>query len=433
MRKTFSLNDSDWFVGAVPAQPFGATNDFARVEGWLPATVPGDVRLDLLRVNKIPDPFLGRNNEASQWVDEYDWWYRREIDLDILANTDSDARTFLIFEGIDYQSAVYWDDVELGKHVGMFSRQVYEIPPNHLTKEKHRLAIRVSGGKQIPHIELPIHERMWSFGVDRILPHAAHTYNFPDRYATLKCPMSFGWDVAPRLLTCGIWDEAYIIHTRGTLIQDIWLQGVPDGRVNVRLTLDTIQPRRLQLGFEIHPKNFLASPQFIDAQLQLEQSGTYSFLLQIEKPRVWNPWDRGESNLYALRVIASDDLGELDSDETTFGLRTIDLVPNPDARLEDGAWTFIVNVEAEFIRGANWVPADAIPASDPREDYAALLELAHEANINLLRVWGGGLKEKRGFYDLCDERGILIWQEFPFAGAGIDHFPRDAAYLNLVR
>jgi beta-mannosidase len=92
-----------------------------------------------------------------------------------------------------------------------------------------------------------------------------------------------------------------------------------------------------------------------------------------------------------------------------------------------------MNGQPEFGRGANWVPADAIPARVMREDYAALLQLARAANINLLRVWGGGLKEKRAFYDLCDELGILVWQEFPFSGSGLDYFPRDRAYTQLVR
>ena len=79
MRELFSLNDGNWFVGAVAPQSFPAANDFAQVQGWLPAVVPGDVRLDLLRLSKIPDPFLAANNEASRWVDEHDWWYRRDI------------------------------------------------------------------------------------------------------------------------------------------------------------------------------------------------------------------------------------------------------------------------------------------------------------------------------------------------------------------
>lgn len=429
MREIFSLNDSQWFLGAVAPQTFPAPNDFARVEGWLPATVPGDVRLALLALGKIPDPFLGRNNDASQWVDAYDWWYRRDIALDLQEN----ARAFLLFEGIDYQSAVYWDNELLGAHVGMFSRQLYEIPRAAATKGMHRLAVRVSGGKQLPSMKLNPLERAWQMFAGNILPHPPQAREFPERYATLKCQMSFGWDFAPRVLTCGIWDETFLVQTRDAFIRDVWVQGTPDGRVRVTLEVDATRRCDAHIHFRIAPKNFDAAEQSFELPLHLEQRGAHTFALQLDKPRAWNPWDRGEPNLYTLTARIIDSAGEMDARETAFGLRTITLAPNPGAPRNAAPWTFVVNGQPEFIRGANWVPADAIPARVTRDDYAALLQLARDANINLLRVWGGGLKEKRAFYDLCDALGILVWQEFPLAGAGIDYFPRDKNYRALLR
>ena len=428
MRTKISLNDSSWFVGALAPQKFPAPNDFARVQGWIPATVPGDVRLDLLAINKIPDPFLGKNNDASQWVDEYDWWYRRNIELD----AKSTARFFLIFDGIDYQSAVYWNDVKLGEHVGMFSRHVYEIPREKIS-ETNQLAVRVSGGNQLPRVKLNPAEHVWKNVAARVIPHAAQAQEFPERYATLKCQMSYGWDFAPRLLTCGIWDEARIVQTRDVFVRDVWVQGVPDGRVRVTLDVDTLEPHDARVRFEIRGKNFNDATQAFEIPFRLEKSGTQSFSIQLQNPRVWNPWDRGEPNVYELRATILDEQGEMDSETTTFGLRTMELAHNPNAPADAAPWTFVINGESEFIRGANWVPADAIPARVTRDDYAALLQMARDANINLLRVWGGGLKEKRAFYELCDELGIVVWQEFPFAGAGIDYFPRDKNFLGLAQ
>ncbi len=128
-----------------------------------------------------------------------------------------------------------------------------------------------------------------------------------------------------------------------------------------------------------------------------------------------------------------NDLETLDSTTETFGIRSFELARTPDAPEDAEPWTFLVNGRREFVRGANWVPLDAIPARVTRADYAARLMQARDANINFLRVWGGGLKEKRAFYDLCDELGILVWQEFPFAGATLDRFPRDRASLDFVR
>ena len=434
MRETISLNDSNWFVGAVAPQKFPAPNDFSRVEGWIPATVPGDIRLDLFAINKIPDPFLGKNNEASQWVDEYDWWYRRELARSKFdpRNSSEQVRAFLIFDGIDYQSAIYWNELELGKHVGMFSRQVYEIPREKIL-ETNRLAVRVSGGKQLPRVKLNAPEKIWRRVASRVLPHAPQASEFPERYATLKCQMSFGWDFAPRLLTCGIWDEARLVQTREIFIRDLWVQGVPDGRVRVRLDLDARNACDARVRFEVRGKNFETDAQTFEIPFRIEKRGAQAFSIQLENPHLWNPWDRGEPNVYILRATISDANGELDSLETTFGLRTIELEQNPRSSADAAPWTFVVNGLPEFIRGANWVPAEAIPARVTRADYAALLQMARDANINLLRVWGGGLKEKRAFYELCDELGILVWQEFPFAGAGIDYFPRDQEFLRLAR
>lgn len=429
MREIISLNDSQWFIGAVAPQAFPAPNDFARVQTWLPATVPGDARLALFDLNKIPDPFLERNNDASQWVDEYDWWYRREISL----NLKESARVFLLFNGIDYQCAVYWDDTLLGARVGMFSRHVYEIPATLRQPKTHRLAIRISGGQQLPRLKLNFAERAWQNIAGRLLPHPPHARDFPDRYATLKCQMSYGWDFAPRLLTCGIWDDAFLIQTRDVFLRDVWAQGAPDGRVRVTLDLDTARAHHARVQFAIAPKNFDAPAQHFEFPIQLDTSGARVYALRLEQPHAWNPWDRGEPNLYALTTRILDGADELDVHETTFGLRTIELAPNPGASANRAPWTFVINHQPEFIRGANWVPADAIPARVTRDDYAALLQLARDANINLLRVWGGGLKEKRAFYDLCDALGLLVWQEFPLAGAGIDYFPRDKNYRALLR
>lgn len=428
-RSIESLNDSGWFVGGVQGQPFSSVNDFARVEGWLPARVPGDVRLDLLNAGKIPDPFLGYNNEANRWVDDLDWWYRRDVEVD----SETGERVWLVFEGIDYQSAVCWDGVELGRHIGMFSCQVYEVPPALLAGRKHQVTVRVWGANQLPRLKLSRGERLWKTVAGAIFPHAEHAPEFPDRYATLKPAMGFGWDFAPRLRTCGIWDDAWLVKARDVFIQDVRVRGVPDGRAQITLDLDSPRTRTVQVRAVIGPKNFEGEPQVFNAPLSLHGHGRYSLCVELREPQLWNAWDRGAPNLYSLRAYLSDEQGELDSTETTFGLRAIELLPNPRARYDDPPWTFSINGVSEFIRGANWVPADAIPARVTREDYRALLNVARDAHINLLRVWGGGLCEKRAFYQMCDELGILVWQEFPFSGAGIDYFPHNPEYLALVK
>ena len=423
MRKTISLNDDHWRFGSVSQKPFGPVFDLSEVEEWLPATVPGDVRLDLLRAHRIPDPFVREDNYAGRWVDALDWWYIRELELEGTANT----RRFVSFEGIDYQSAVFWNDVELGRHEGMFSRQVYELP----REGSGILGVRIWGSDALPRLKLNAAERMMRSIGERFL--SANPV-FPDRIASLKCQMSYGWDFAPRLRACGIWDDAVLVQTRGVFIRDVWVQSVPDGRVVVLLNLEAERELALRASLTVRGITFMAESQEFEFEVVSSPSRrNYEFQFRLREPRAWNPWDRGEPNLYELDLRLFDEAGELDSTSATFGLRAIDLTPNPGAPVDEPPWTFVVNGSEEFIRGANWVPADAIPARVGREDYAELIQFARSANVNLLRVWGGGLREKRSFYDLCDEQGILIWQEFPFSGAPFDHLHRDDKLLAFAR
>ncbi len=430
MRKIISLNDSHWRVGSVAQKPFGNINDLAEVTEWLPATVPGDVRLDLLRAGTISDPFYADNNESSQWVDARDWWYVRELEKEL--EFTKGVRAFLVFNGIDYQSAVFWNGKQLGQHVGMFSRQIYEIPLR-LAARPASLAIRIWGSDALPKLHLTLAQKIWARLIKPLYRPPEHP--FPDRYATLKCQMQFGWDFAPRLRTCGIWDEARLVIARSVFIRDVFLKSKiqsTTANVTAALTLDSDQDQNVRAVFKVRGKNFSDDPRTFAFDLHLHRGTQVRELaFDLDNAQLWNPWDRGAPNLYEIETHIETETGEsLDSLVETFGIRSFELERIAPQR---EPWQFVINGEREFVRGANWVPLDAIPARLTRNDYAARLQQARDANINFLRVWGGGLREKRAFYDLCDELGILVWQEFPFAGAILDRFPTHRAHLQLIR
>jgi beta-mannosidase len=219
-RKIISLNDSNWRFGSVAQKPFSDVNDLADVTDWLPAQVTGDVRLDLLRAGKMSDPFFADNNESSQWADARDWWYVRDLDLAL----ENDARAFLIFDGIDYQSAVFFNREQLARHVGMFARQIVELPnrKSEIKNHKSEIAIRIWGSDALPKLKRTLAQQLWARLVKPL--YTPPNEPFPDRYATLKCQMQFGWDFAPRLRTCGIWDDAHIIVARSVFIEDVWIK-----------------------------------------------------------------------------------------------------------------------------------------------------------------------------------------------------------------
>ncbi|MBI4788725.1 MAG: hypothetical protein HY782_16970 [Chloroflexi bacterium] len=470
-RRVVDLNGSDWRFGSVAQKTFGDVDDIGEVREWLPAQVPGDVRLDLLRAGKIADPFVAANNDESQWIDARDWWYTRELKLEL----QPDERAFLIFEGIDYQSTVFANGTQLGRHVGMFSRQVYELPTPNLQRPTSNvqlptsnfqlpISVRVWGADALPKMRLSLAQRVWGrFIAPLIKPNPP----FPDRYATLKCQMQFGWDFAPRLRTCGIWDDAYVVVTRSVFFEDVRVKSQVAGhksqvaRIQLHLALDSAVEQTVLAVINIRGKNFESEAQTFRFHLDLARGKqTQQVAFDLQDARLWNPWDHGEPNLYEIEIQLSPPSSQefLDSFSTSFGIRSFELVRSEPSRGSEGSgggvapsgdtplrfvtdykrrrvesWTFVVNGQREFIRGANWVPLDAIPARLTRDDYAARLKQARDANVNFLRVWGGGLKEKRAFYDLCDELGILVWQEFPFAGAILDRFPRDLAFLKLAR
>jgi len=442
-RQTINLGSSGWRFGRVSPKPFAAPNvyDLPAVAEWLPATVPGNVRTDLLALGRIPDPFFGRGYKESRWVEDADWWYRRPIRVDTLA---AGARAFVVFEGIDYLSAIFVGGQEMARHEGMFSRQIVEITPAlRAGNGQTELAVRLWGSSALPRRQLNRLQQAWQKLASAL--HKSWVGVYPYRSATLKCQMSFGWDFAPPIRTMGIWDDVHLIITGSVAIVQAgatsWAnlsaraetqagkESAPtplpaDFRLN--LTLDALRPGRAQATVEITPANFegaAAGPFRFPLKLS---AGPSRHPLQFHLPEaaLWQPWDRGFRHLYRLQITLTTPEGSpLDHVDIQTGVRTVAL----------NHWQFTLNGQREFIRGLNWVPADSFPGRVRPAQYRRLLSLAKQSGANFLRVWGGGLREKRAFYTLCDELGLLVWQEFPFACVFLGAYPRHASYLSLVR
>ena len=404
-------------------------DDRADVDEWLPATVPGNVRSDLLALGRMEDPFYGTNNEDSQWVDAFDWWYTRPLQVRLREG----ERAFLIFDGIDYISAVYLDQIELGRHEGMFSRQVYEI--TGLTKaEGSEVAVRIWGSDSLPHPRLSWQERLWS-PVATALQRGQEA--LPPRSATLKCQMGFGWDFAPRTRTMGLWDGVSLVVTRSVFVREVFIKTHLDHRaaqVTLLATLDSDRAQEVDAEVLITNKpSSEPSERQWRYDLTLEQGQqTREVEFALPEPHLWQPWDRGEPHLYDLQLRILRGEQPLDSVRESFGVRSVEMARNPETPVGREDWTVVLNEAREFIRGANWVPLDSLPGRSRHTDYQALITMAKEAGINLLRVWAGGLREKKAFYDLCDREGIMVWQDFPLACLPLGHFPRRRAFHHLL-
>jgi len=392
--KRISLDGDGWWLGQ--CMHGQGIDDVVR---WTPAVVPGEVRVDLLRAGIIEDPFPGKQNELSRWVDDWNWWYRRDVDI-----PQGPRRTFFRFEGIDYKSHIFFNGRRICDNEGMFAPVVVEV--TELLAGRNTLAVNIEYSGQ-----------------------------FRVRENTLKCQMGFGWDFAPAIKTMGIWDSVSMIRTGDVYIRHLRVEPVrvTEFYWEAQLTvgLDSRKEVNGVLDFKVLGDNFDCKPVSHRYEINIPVGlSEHRIALPMPDPQLWSPWEEGKQNLYRLEANVLAGKTVSDGTSTRFGMRTAKLHSN-EGRHED-IWTFIINGERIFIRGANWVPADSMPGRLDRERYSKLLKLAKQANINMLRVWGGGLREKAEFYDLCDELGILVWQEFPFA-CGHRPYPRDAKFKKLVK
>lgn len=425
-----ALSGSTWRFGDVGRQLVAPSvrDDRADVSAWLPATVPGDTRADLMANGRLPASTAPGALRESAWVDERDWWYTLP-----LAQVEPGQTEVLEADGIDYLSSIWLDGERLAVHEGMFGRQTVILPPRIHQPGPRELGVRIWGSGALRK------------GKDGLLRRAVRAFlrraglgteYFPDRLNVTKAQFGFGWDFAPRALTCGIWDDIRIVRARGAYIEDVFAIAEPldaeadPAPVRWRVTLTV---RRFDTGQSLRAEVELSeldgeTPFFRSEPLPLLSPDPQILVFEAPPMRRWWPWDQGEPYRYRLTVRLSDARGLCDEKEITVGVRTV-----ARERFSTGQpWRFTVNGRHVFLRGANWVPADILPGTLRPDDYAKLVGMAADAGINYLRVWGGGLREKAAFYDECDRRGILVSQEFPLACTFLDHYPRDAEYLALL-
>lgn len=375
---------------------------------WRTATVPGCVHRDLLRHGLIPDPFFGTNELDVQWVEQHDWEYRAPIRVPatLLAGENLD----LVCDGLDTLATIFINDRVVTRSDNMFTP--LRIPVRRFLRAgRNDLRIRFASAARAVKTLRPSH----------------HPQEFNDpvgRSSTLrKQACQFGWDWAPRLLTAGIWRDLRLEAWTGPRLADVRLTQThaPDGSVTLSIAPEVSGP-----GKNVTYCATLS----LDGNFIAETSGAAKQLTAtIARPQLWWPNTLGAQPLYTIDLIASDDAGrEFGRWSRRIGLRTIVLDRTPDKHGE--AFRFIVNDRPVFIKGSNWVPVHSFVAGLTRDDYARDVRATAAANLNLLRVWGGGIYEDESFYDLCDELGLLVWQDFMFA---CTLYPGDRAFLASAR
>ncbi len=379
-------------AGPVPEHIAGRT---------VPAQVPGSAHLDLLAQGLIPDPYLDRVEEELVWAHRTDWRYATTVTAGPAA---ADERVDLVFEGLDTVATVLFGGQVLGTTANMHRSHRFDVR-ELLTGRETDLVVTFRSA--LAHAE-EVQERLGSR--PRAYPHPMNTIR--------KMACSFGWDWGPDLQTAGIWKPVRLERWRVARLAEVRpLVTVTEdgtGRAEVHAVIE-----RSGLGEDTD----LTLTATVDGRTAtaVVPAGATTAQVTVEVPdaRLWWPVGYGEQPLYDLEIAlaaAGDPTDRpLHAVERRIGFRNITVDTAPD---EHGTpFTFVVNGRRIFAKGANWIPDDHFLTRITRERLERRVDQAVGAHMNMLRVWGGGIYETEDFYDVCDERGILVWQDFLLACA----------------
>ena len=367
-------------------------------EGWLSAQVPGVVHLDLLRERKLADPFYDLKEKDAYWVEKKEWWYKNEFRLDRFDfQWKKKKKVELVFEGLDSFAIVYLNGEKIGEADNMFIPWRFDITDK--IREENILLIKFSSAisvlKKIQAREGPLK--------------AAFE---PARVYGRKAQYCFGWDWGPRLPGVGIWRGAYICSYDEMRIDWVGAESkLLERKAQVKLDIEVFSNiDKEQIGKVLI---------YLDERCVKEEnikvkfpSSKYLLSLEIKDPILWYPKGYGDQHLYRLKVELLNKKEELmDIFQDKIGVREVQLIQKE----EGNSFYFKVNGIPVFCKGANWIPADSFLPRVDKDRYALLIESASRCGINMFRVWGGGIYEDKEFYRLCDEKGIMVWQDFMFS------------------
>ncbi len=384
---------------------------------WLPATVPGCIHTDLLAANAIPDPFYRDNEKAVLWVGEADWVYRRTFDApeDFLRH----EHVVLRCAGLDTLATIWLNGRLLGRTDNMFRTWEFDARP-FLHPGENDIEIRFDSALRYGQAKLAeryIHS--WS----------TEDHKLPGGNYVRKAQCHFGWDWGPQLVTCGIWRDIELAAWDTARLADVHVQqdhttpGVVTLTCALQIEGDTAVPLTAHVAITLDGEE-----KRVEAAAA---NGTAVARLPIANPQLWWPNGLGKQPLYTVKIELWDENGRvLDQWQTRLGLRTLELVRQQDEWGE--SFHFACNGVPFFAKGANWIPADSFITRLTAEKYADLLGSAAVAHMNMLRVWGGGIYEQPVFYELCDELGLCVWQDFMFACATYPTFD-DAFMANVAQ
>lgn len=415
---TIPLDGSDWRLLPMMPREWEWKRVWERPESvtpalWIPARVPGTVQDDAFDAGLIPDYTVDFRSRDCEWTSERDWVYLKEF---VAPELPDDGVVRLIFEGVDYECRVYLNGHYLGHHEGMYDAFDFDVTELLSAQAPNKLVVICEHApREVGQIGRTSEVRLW------------------------KARFAYDWDWCTRLVPIGIYDSVRLEVTGGAYIEDVQVYPrLSDDRkhadVGVSVDIGCKRPTNVAVHAEIlHEGKAVAAR--AGEVLAVGATTTYSVRIPIDDPHLWWPNGYGKQPLYQVQVsIAASPDRILDRKSVTFGVRQVRALMNENA--QEGARPYVLEVNGRrvYIKGWNWAPIQQLYGRPGRQMYERWLTLARDAHCNLLRVWGGGLLEKKCFYELCDELGIMVWQEFIQSSSGIDNRPSTSPeYLRYIR
>ena len=420
-RQTISL-DGSWRLSYGPQRSDGprSPGELA-LAGWpaIAATVPGNVELDLMKAGLLPELSVGTNIYRLRELEGNQWWYQRKFST---PKRTGNTRIELVFEGIDCLGTIFLNGREVGQTRNMFIAHRIDVTDqlreaggeNELTV---RLDSAVLAGRQ--------HEPSALEG--------AFAANW-ESLSIRKAPHMYGWDISPRIVSAGLWRSVRLESMPSTRLTDVYFTTLrlDSNRQKAQVLVDwnfatdgfTIDRWKIRLSFERDGKQIL--------QKIFPVFGSHDrHKLDVTRPDLWWPRGYGTQPLYELTLeLLNGDGKVLDTWHQRVGIRTIKLVRSDITTPEKpGEFVFVVNGEKIFVKGSNWVPLDSLHSRD-KQHLSSAFDMLADLNCNMLRCWGGNVYEDHDFFELCDQHGLMVWQDFALACA---IYPQTEAFAAEMR
>lgn len=393
---------------------------------WMPATVPGCVQTDLAANNKISDPFYRTNEKTIQWIDKKDWIYKCTFQVD--SSQLQYRQITMCFNGLDTYAKVKLN----GNHVldadNMFRTWKAEVKP-FLIAGKNELEIEFASPTTTGLRKLE--ENGYKLPAVNDLSEIGELGDKKISVFTRKAPYQYGWDWGPRIVTIGIWRPVELILSDYARIEDVFFKQIDitekKAKLDAIIEINAQITGDYNIKIDAEPGNPLLS--VANSSFYLKSgNNTVTLPILIQNPKIWWPNGMGEQNRYKFKVTLESNDQVIDTLSENIGLRSLKLIRKPDSAGK--SFYFEVNGKPVFAKGANYIPNDNFLSRVTKEKYEYIIKSAAEANMNMIRVWGGGIYEDDILYDLCDKYGILIWQDFMFA---CSMYPGNEEFLNNVQ